>query len=128
MLERPSRSPGSDGGGRSEQGRYLADLKRPEKSRAVDESQRKRHRRLVFEHRALAERRDQARRRILARDPAEPWDHAIERAQRGPDLPFRHDALDIEHFEDLLDPDDGHLEIAVETAARRERERAGTHG
>jgi hypothetical protein len=42
----------------SEQGRHRAHLKRPDEDGAVDEANRKRHRRFAFERGALAERRD----------------------------------------------------------------------
>src|SRR5262252_5636445 len=109
---------------RSEQRRHHAHLKRPEENRAVGKPNRERHRRLAFEHGPLAERRDQAGRGALARDPPEPGHQPIESVERCPDLSFRHDALDVEHLEKLFDADDGHLEIAVETAAWAELEDA----
>src|SRR5262249_27370311 len=110
---------------RSEQRRHHAHLERSQEDRAVSEANGERHRRLAVEHRALAERRDQTRRRVLARDPSEPGNQAVERAQRRADLPLRHDAIDLEHLEKLLDADDGHLQIAVEAAAGSRRERRG---
>ena len=60
-----------------------------------------------------------------ARSSLQARNQPIERAQRRTDLPLRHDAVDLEHLEDLLDPDHRHLQIAVEAAARGEPERAG---
>src|SRR5215813_11853812 len=57
---------------RSEQRRHHAHLKRPEENRAVGKPNRERQRRLAFEHGPLAERRDQAGRGALARDPPSP--------------------------------------------------------
>src|SRR4029077_4850341 len=104
-----------------------AHLKRPKENHAVHKAHRKRHRRVALEFGALAERRHQAGTRVWARAPAEPGHQSIERVERCPDLPFRHDAFDVEHLEDLFDADDGHLEIAVETAARGELEDAGPY-
>src|SRR5215467_5682067 len=112
---------------RSEQRRHHAHLKRPKENRAVHKTHRKRHRRLALELGALAERRDETGSRALARDPSEPGHQSIERVERCTDLPFRHDAFDVEHLEDLFDADDGHFKIAVETAARGELEDAGPH-
>ncbi len=109
----------------SEQRRHLTDLERPEKDGSVVEADGKRHRLLAVEHRALAERRHQPGRRILAREPAEAGDQSIERADRRTDLSFRHHAVDVEHLEQFLDTDDGDLKIAVEPARRRKLEGAG---
>src|SRR5262249_4617225 len=65
-------------------------------------------------------------RRSGARSP-EPRHQPIQSVEPCPDLSFRHDALDVEHLEKLFDADDGHLKIAVETAARAELEDAGAH-
>src|SRR5262249_35680920 len=111
----------------SEQRRHHAHLKRPEENRAGRKPDPARHRRLAFEHGPLAERRDQTGCSALSRDPSEPRDQPIESVERCPDLSFRHDALDVEHLENLFDADDGHLEVAVETAARCELEDAATH-
>src|SRR5262249_56504269 len=83
---------------RSEQRRHHAHLKRPEENRAVGKPNRKRHRRLAFEHGALAERRDQAGRGALARDPSEPGHQPIESVERRPALSFRHHAIDVEQL------------------------------
>src|SRR5262249_30051475 len=82
----------------SEQRRHHAHLERPEENRPVGKPNRKRHRRLAFEHGPLAERRDQTGRRALARDPSEAGNQPIESVERCPDLSFRHDALDVEHL------------------------------
>ena len=109
----------------SEQRRHRSDLERAEINGPVSEAQRERDRRLVLEHGALAERRNQAGAGILPRYASEAGNDAIERTQGGSDLSFGHHPVDVEHLEDLLDFDDGDLQIAVETAARAELERAG---
>src|SRR5262245_38978851 len=82
---------------RSAPPREHARLKRPKENRAVHKTYRKCYRRLALELGALAERRDQAGSRALARDPAEPGHQSIERVERCPNLPFRHEAFDVEH-------------------------------
>src|SRR6478752_8612428 len=131
ILKRAPRQGGSwgprlaSGRGRSEHGRDHTHLERSEENRTVDKADRKCHRRLAFQHGLLPERRDQTGSRVLARDPSKPGDQTIERAQRCAHLSFGHEALDIEHLEQLFDPDDGDLKIAVEATARGELESAG---
>src|SRR5262249_21275084 len=74
-----------------------------------------RHGRLPCEQLPWAGRGDGAG-GFLPRDPAEPGDQPIERADRGTDLSFRHDAFDVEHLQHFLDADDGDLQVAVEAA------------
>src|SRR5882724_12342561 len=91
----------------SEQGRHHAHLKWSERNGAVVEPHRKRHGLLAFEHSALAERGHQPGGGVLPGDSAEPGDQLVEGVDRRADLAFRHQALDIEHLEDLLDPHHG---------------------
>lgn len=59
--------------------------------------------------------------------PPNPGNQPIECADGGADLAFRHDALDIEHPEQLLNSDNGDLQVAIEAAARRQLHRASTY-
>src|SRR5947207_4670026 len=104
----------------SKQRRHAADRERPEHHLAIDEAQRHADRGLAFERRLAdrAEARDDVGGGILARDLRQPRHDAVKPTDRRADAALRDDAIDIEGLKCLLEPDDRHLHLAVEAAAR----------
>src|SRR5271166_4274625 len=107
------------------QGRHLADRKWPEQYPSVDEPNRQRCRRLAVEFAALAEHRNQSRRRAPACDAAEPRHQLVEGIERGAHLAFRHEPLQVKYFEKFFDPDNCDPQISIEAPARGESHSAG---
>ena len=107
-----------------EQGRDHTNLKRPKEHRPIDKADRQAGGRLAVELGTLAKGGSNARCRALARDSAQPGKEPIKSVQRGTDLPLRCKALQVEHPQDIFNPDHGDLEIAIEPSFPCKSQRA----